>query len=178
MAYASGLGAPRLEWDEDGDKVGDCEDVAYDEFGNSYWLDGGRAVQVRSSSGVLLDTIALSLERKLQYCRAMSVGSGGDLYVGVTQGGTKAQARVWCFRRDPYLGWQLRWDLAPGAFVARIVERDGVLYLATNELDPYPPPPPREASGRAWIEAYTLEIAPVAPALAWRRAAMAASAFM
>jgi hypothetical protein len=174
LTYASGLGAPRLEWDEDGDKVGDCEDVAYDEFGNSYWLDGGRAVQVRSSSGVLLDTIALPLERKSQYCRAMSVGSGGDLYVGVTQGGTKGQARVWCFRRDPYLGWQKRWELAPGAFVARIVEREGVLLLATNELDPYGVPVLfGDYSGRAWIESYTLEIAPVAPALAWRRAAMA-----
>ena len=174
LTYASGLGAPRLEWDEDGDKVGDCEDVAYDEFGNSYWLDGGRAVQVRSSSGVLLDTIALPLERKSQYCRAMSVGSGGDLYIGVTQGGTKAQARVWCFRRDPYLGWQKRWELAPGAFVARIVEREGVLLLATNELDPYSLPVLQgDASGRAWIEAYALEVSPVAPALSWRRAAMA-----
>lgn len=139
------LDDPTIAWSSSGPSGRETRVIQVDNSGNSYGLEGGTHVAIRNASGVLTDTIVLPVSTTGQRCYALAVDPQQlAFYVGVSEGGQQERARLWSYEKDPYQGWRIRWEAAPGAFVAKLALSGGLLHAGLND----------DLRGRSYVAVY------------------------
>lgn len=106
-----------------------------DGFGNFIAIDGKAALVQYNSEFVEVWRFSLPVKDDGQICRAIAIDPFGNVYVGVSDGGTQSQARLWAFSPDADLHLKLRWGRQTDAFVERLRWQDGYLYSIENDIE-------------------------------------------
>lgn len=138
-------GSPDVLWSAQGPSGRDAHAVRVDNNGDNYTLEGGTHVVVRNSAGTEQARIVLPVGTAGQVCRALAVDP--DLrkcFVGVSEGGTQASARLWCYTRDAYAGWMVLWELPIAMYVEKLALSGDTLVAGCNDTD----------TGRSYTVAY------------------------
>ncbi len=142
VAYTA-LAEPEEGWSVLGPSGKDAYAVRVDALGDVYTLEGGKHVSIRNSAGVEQATIALPVGTSGQVCRALEIDPFlRRVFVGVSDGGSQASARLWAYERDPYHGWQVLWELGPdsipalGIYVEKLtLTPNGMLLAGANDRE-------------------------------------------
>lgn len=116
--------------------------VALDRQGNHYFMDGAATLIKATSSGEEIFRIALPLADQNHVCRALLVDDKFGIYVGVSQGGDQATAKLMKFRQGPKVGpggdltdqsFHLLWEIVLGKYVGALGINESQLYVGTND---------------------------------------------
>lgn len=108
--------------------------VRVDADGNSYALEGGTHVVIRNSQGVETDTIVLPVQSSGLRCYALEIDPDfRAFYVGTSEGGTQTRSRLWGYQKDSAAGWRIVWEIAPGAYVAKLALHRGILHAGLDD---------------------------------------------
>ena len=117
--------------------INDCQAAAIDARGMLYVVDGNSQwAQINPAGEVVYKRSIPTVSGNV---RAIAVDSNYDVYVGVSIGGTQADARMWRFRAEPdgtyTLAWELEVQTAAGntGYVTDIKIVDGALYCICAE---------------------------------------------
>lgn len=141
------LDEPETAWAVTGPSGRDCYAVGVDFLGDSYWLEGGTHVVIRTPEGTERTVIVLPVGDAGQVCRALAVDPLiRRFYVAVSEGGTQETAKLWRYEEDQVKGWEAKWELLPGAYIEKLEVADkGVSLIAgLNDTD----------TGRSWVVEY------------------------
>lgn len=119
--------------------------------GSRYVLSA-QAVHKYNEKGSLVFSISVPTVDPGHVCAALHVDEVDQVYVGVTEGGDVATAKLWCYRQGPAVSgseiredaYHLLWEVETEAFVTNITSREGVLY--TTQDDP--------VTRRSWLVSY------------------------
>lgn len=144
IEYAE-LDTPTTKWSTTGPSGKSAYAVRVDAQGNSYTLDGGTHVVIRNSAGVEQKVIVLPVNETGAVCRALEIDPNiRRIYVGVSEATSQARAKLWCYQDHPTRGWEILWEIEPGAYVEKLKFIGATLIAALNSTD----------TGRAYVTGY------------------------
>lgn len=136
---------PETRWSAQGPSGKSAYAVRVDDYGNSYTLDGGTHIVIRNSAGVEQKVIVLPVNETGAVCRALDIDSQARrIFVGVSEAGSQARAKLWCYQDHPIRGWEILWEIEPGAFIEKLRFIGATLIAGLNSTD----------TGRAYVTGY------------------------
>lgn len=121
--------------------------VDTDRQGNVYAIVDRVTVVKFNPAGTKLWTLVLPTTDTAHVARALRVDTDGRVFVGISAGGSQANARLWCYTQGDDNKTSLLWELGPntvdfdgvakplGAYVEQIKIKGNKLYTLQNRTD-------------------------------------------
>ena len=142
--YTDGDGTS--EWANVTPSKQDTLGIKTDLYGNVYAIDGDSAIVKYNSAGHEVWRFNVPTLDDAAVCRAFEVDDVGHIYIGVSEGGSQTNARLYCYTPDDDLKLAPLWNepINSGGFFEDLRFSDNKLYSVENHTD----------SGRSYLRVY------------------------
>lgn len=117
---------------------GACRDIAIDDVGSIYALDGNLGWAKYSADLTFVQAVPAPVVNRLAVLRCLEVDEFRCVYAGVGEGGLQSEAFLakWTPRLDlnGKVEYRLLWSLTPGRYITEVHYRDKILYTTQDDV--------------------------------------------